>query len=298
MKKKTIASLLLLLALPMQTNGAIVATSVDLRVSYSPPPQGDYQSRQGPYDSSGNFLTEATTNISANNSGRSASGYSYASAGILKLLVSSSVPRGSDGGAEAHASASFTDFFTLSSSLFNGQHGRLTGEYLVSGSQPMLELTQSYGPGFIGVGAELVTRFQSGSGTESKSQIWNINYNPYVGDSQQYVSGYDILNKMQTVSIDFVYGQPIFFSLTIEARSSARLGLGNDALASAASTFDLSHTVEWQGFGSVLNPSGLEDSTYQYSSESGINYALPIPEPNSAFLFATGLFAIWHRRKY
>jgi hypothetical protein len=99
------------------------------------------------------------------------------------------------------------------------------------------------------------------------------------------------LNTELTIAVPFTYGTPFDVKLTIQAASYAKTQYGGDGIA------DAEHTVTWGGFASVLDSGANTVTNYSTSSDSGVNYAAPVPEPATAGLLMFGMAGLLSRRR-
>jgi hypothetical protein len=87
-----------------------------------------------------------------------------------------------------------------------------------------------------------------------------------------------------SVPFRFSIAAPLHVKLGVEAQAV----VGPEAVTATASA-DFGHTLTWGGFDQVLDSQGNVVTAYTVASDSGFNYAAPVPEPSTAVLLAAGL---------
>jgi hypothetical protein len=87
-----------------------------------------------------------------------------------------------------------------------------------------------------------------------------------------------------SVPFQFSVPAPLHVKLTVETQAV----VGTEAVTATASA-DFAHTLTWGGFDQVKDSQGNVVTAYTVTSDSGLNYAAPVPEPSTAALLAAGL---------
>ena len=102
-----------------------------------------------------------------------------------------------------------------------------------------------------------------------------------------------------TFSLPIVFGAPTDIHVALGANAAATVNSAAVVPLTSGFTFVTAEsiytaTATWNGISSVR--SGATPVAFTVSSASGINYALPVPEPRMATLFALGLLLVSWRR--
>jgi hypothetical protein len=101
----------------------------------------------------------------------------------------------------------------------------------------------------------------------------------------------NFLNQDLTLSTEFIYGDPFNVRFNLVANAQVDTSFASNALV------DLSHTARWGGFTEVLDAGGNRVADFNATSDSGFNYAAPVPEPSSVMLLGlVGAAMVWGRK--
>ena len=204
-----------------------------------------------------------------------------ASYGVLKTFASAA-SSGHFGQARATATASFSDVFTINALGLAGQHGTvvipLEFSYTNSLSGP-----QSFSQ--IRLSLELFDTFPTARYQRSAQ------YNP---DGTVLSDSFDpphVVTPFSTsilANVDFVFGQPLSFQVTLEAKGG---GFEDESF-----TVDAAHSAFWGGFRSVTDAQGSAvDYTLGAGSQADWSKSFmpsSVPEPNRFALMTAGLLVV------
>lgn len=211
--------------------------------------------------------------------------------GLASLDTSAppTLPPSFDFDSGANGEAGFADVLTLSAPGMAGTQGSL---------RVLLDVRGSAGANAVGQDAPFVSMADA-------NWLVNLGLGFQAGSFQQRTggcrenqgggvcSGYgDPFGVWTSEPITFTFGQATSLSLNLFATVFLRTVEGG----SASGSTDLASSVDWLGFADVLDASGAPVATYAVTSESGTDWAVPVPEPASAWLVAVGLGALTRAR--
>lgn len=205
--------------------------------------------------------------------------------GVVRIFAAAANDIGAQ--ATATASAGFADQVLFSHPLLNGQSGLAVGYWYVHGSH----LTTTSSPSqssLVNMGTSLTTTDLEGVSTSSYDARHLVSASGFTEGSSIF--------RLHRAEVPFIWGQPFIFNLSIgvgvaASDLSARTGY---ALAVA----DLSNTALWQGMQAIDPITGTPVSGFSFSSASGTNWLVGVPEPSTTGLLGLGLVAFgWLRRR-
>lgn len=184
------------------------------------------------------------------------------------------------------ASSRYWDSFQFSDPLLDGTHGffdatlfvagsgstTLTGEYLTSPDTDF----NAFWHAVINVTVNGVT---DSSGSPVQSGYYAGEWSKPYGESVLAYSGDALNTYQQTVTFEFIYGQPIlmdaFLQVDIEFDNQTSLVPGT-----LSSVIDLGNSSYWGGIRRLRDAHGTPVTNATYSSSSGVDYRLnTIPRP-------------------
>lgn len=214
-------------------------------------------------------------------------GQSLGRAGFLGV-VGSARSTGIAGGYRADAAAEWSDSFIVQAgSSRAGTTGKFSGGVFVNGDLSIDEFLGRF------YGDTLVAANISVNGTTlSNLTTFKGGYDvPFVLSGPE---GFALFFDQ----VPFTFGQPISISGALTVSASVNI---IDAGATARAFAGYGQTMHWSGFSKVIDaagqPLGLDDYS-AISDNTGVDYARPIPEPDSITLLALGLLGIcWHQRR-
>lgn len=235
----------------------------------------------------------------------SASVQAIAGFGVLKVsaaaAVSSSPPLGSSSPDLLRLAgvsvASFSDMVTIHplNGLLIGTGGTYTGSFVINGS--LDGSVVNIVPGSGGADANWRVAIHSGSfgfggGFSDPNFFGSESYN---SGAPTYVSGLGDVGTV-TFTAPFIFGTPFQFGAAFTVVASGTIKSSNvqpltNGITAASASALYGNTVTWGGIGGVRAGSNVI-TDFSVASESGVNYALAVPEPSTLWLLAGGLMAV------
>jgi hypothetical protein len=204
-----------------------------------------------------------------------------ASYGVLKTFASAA-SSGHFGQARATATASFSDVFTINAAGLAGQHGTVVIPLEFSYTN-FLSGPQSFSQ--ISLSLELFNTFPTARYQRS------LQYNPdgtVLSDSFDPPHVVTPLSTSVLAEVDFVFGQPVSFQVTLQAKGG---GFEDETFI-----VDAAHSAFWGGFRSVTDAHGSAvDYTLGAGSQADWSKSFmpsSVPEPDRFTLMTAGLLAI------
>jgi hypothetical protein len=188
----------------------------------------------------------------------------FADFGVLKLFAESHAANTGSmfGLMQTGGQASFQDTVSIDAPGKTGSSGTLVVQFTVDGT-----LTCSAG------GWDGSRESQTDAEFVLTAAGWTILQAEYIVYFDGRSSGTAFLGKVQTATINFIFGTPFDLKLYISTAASAYTFRGADAIG------DLENTATWGGFVSVKDSNGAEVSDYTATSVSGANYVAAITPP-------------------
>ncbi len=219
--------------------------------------------------------------------------YAMADYGVLK---SSSTTQGTGDSAYtvAYARTSFADTFRIDAPGLTGQEGSFSAEVIMPFTLAVSNGTYSdqylYADVQINsLGGNAWNKFQRSAGDHS-----------LFGHDALLRNGSEIPNTSRMIfEVPFIFGEQISIQAHLNTSVSASTPLTPTSFSAA---MDASHSLYWEGIGSVADSRGRTVTGYTLTSDSGTdwrrNFASPVPEPAEGLLMLAGLGALgWHRRR-
>jgi hypothetical protein len=243
------------------------------------------------------LVGSASSGASFANGLASASAGAQASAGVLHLGASLDTS-GSLAGTQfpiGIAQAGFADTFTVNLAGHQGESGYLLVDVHVSG---VLDATRNAGSASFTVSATknnlqlqasnpgYVVGTGNGASTDRQQPSWSVATYP---PPDIPTTDHRVVNETITFSVPVTYGTTFEMAVLGLATAGTRSQTG-----AGLSSSNFNQTVQWLGVHGVLSAGGQAVQGYTLTSGSGINWAqaAPVPEPDSAWLLAAGLFGL------
>jgi hypothetical protein len=186
------------------------------------------------------------------------------------------------------ATGVFTDMLTIDAPGLAGTSGTLVAQVLFDG---FLDADAS------GESLPFVSFSEAGAGLDFRMGSSSLmqrtrTCSTTVGNGPACLFG-DPFGVQTFGPIAFTFGQPFPLSVSASAATFSRTVSSGSTLADA----DLRFTVEWRGIQSVSDALG-DVPNFTVTSDSGVDWAQPVPEPEAARLaFAALMTLLWIRAR-
>ncbi|URI11645.1 hypothetical protein MW290_22200 [Aquincola tertiaricarbonis] len=179
----------------------------------------------------------------------------------------------------------------------NGEQGQALLTFAVSLAVQRTSITNAPGPSavtFAGTGSDLRADVTIAGENHSLwlTETYRVDYRPETGpigdgSSVAYIDDVAVPSALgpRTFAVPFTFGQE--FDLQLELRGYVFAGAAGDGHATM--NIEAMNSFDWKGIQSVTV--GGRDVAFSLTSESGVDWISPVPEPTSAWLLASGLAA-------
>tara|TARA_B100001105_G_scaffold140966_2_gene112944 strand:+ start:266 stop:1213 length:948 start_codon:yes stop_codon:yes gene_type:complete len=247
------------------------------------------------FDTNGGLVTAACTSI-FDNVTSTATAKSVASGGHLgaSIVIDTHAQNSNAaGGFTGTTTARTVDRVRIDG--INGEQGQGLLSLSVSLAAQQSAVTQATGPSAVtlaSTGTE-VRAILSVAGEEHymmRTGSYRVDWRPETGpigsgDDVSYIDGVTVPSAfgLHTFTIPFSFGSE--FTISMELRGYATAGAAGDGQASI--DFDAMNSFDWRGIQRVS--AGGQEVPFTLTSESGIDWVSPVPEPETAWLFVVGL---------
>jgi hypothetical protein len=190
-------------------------------------------------------------------------------------------------GGGGDASGSFHDELTISNAALTGQAGTFVAQMRINGEL----LAASLGSPFLGTAhASMHAELSVDSPAVGFSDLVEVNASQSSDDLGNIANTGPLLPYVLEMNVPFVFGQPfsIEFGMGVSAGGSGSGAQFSGGIGRA----QFIHSGDWAGVDEVQGPSG-DPVDFLLTSESGIDYTQPIPEPGTMLLMLAAGLAIW-----
>ncbi|MGB8169214.1 MAG: hypothetical protein WCF18_17080 [Chthoniobacteraceae bacterium] len=232
---------------------------------------GDSDAQSAPSGSVSDSYADADTQATA--IGRSAAAF-----GVLRTFADTNLPVGSSLSSRFTTSiAAFKDDFLFDAPGLTGTTGSVTVRFTIDGSLNSVANGTSPSSAYANnTWAQAQYGFGVGIGYGTNTKTYRV-------FADGHTTGTPFLGIQQEAILTFTYGVPLTdVTLQVGALNAVAAQFSN---YTSRSTADLEHTALWGGFAEVRDAGGAPVTNYTFSSASGLNYVVPVPEPATTSLF-------------